>query len=207
LKKIGLTGGIGSGKSWVRKLLLQLNYPCFDADQFTKSILDDPIEAARLALTFGEEIFTSSNTVDRTLLRDKVFQDSLLKEKLEQFMHPKIQERWAAQAKQFQNCAVGDWNVWLFYEAALLFEANRKSDFDCIVLVTAPEEIRLKRLETHRGLSKDAALSVMKNQWNDEKKLGLADFVIVNDSGLDELKAKTFEMLLWLSSNFAASKN
>ena len=203
MKKIGLTGGIGSGKSAVKKILWQLNYPCFDADSFTREILASPKAAEELCQLFSEAILGGDGLVDRGSLRQLVFADSSRRKTLESYMHPRIQAKWLEILRRFEACPH---DVWVFYEAALLIETGRKCDFDKLVLVTAPLEVRLERLAA-RGLDTQAAQGVISSQWTDAEKLNAADYVIQNNSTIETLRQEVFQMLLWLGGEFSVSGN
>ncbi len=204
-RSIGITGGIGSGKSAVRKILTHIGYACVDADFFASEILNSQTDAQELARLMGTEILAPNGLVDRKVLRQRVFADSGERSRLEDFMHPRIQRRWVSWRSRFVDAQLPA-DVWIFYEAALLIEKRRVFDFDKIVVVTSSEEKRFARLAA-RGLSPEAAAAIANAQLPDSEKLKFADYVVANDGSLEDLRIAVFQMLDWLGNQFAASRS
>ncbi len=172
--KIGLTGNIGSGKSLVCSLFERLSIPVYYADDEAKKILDSKEVHADLRGHFGAKIF-SDNKVNRQVLAGIVFQSKKELEFLNNTIHPRLKEdikRWFA--KQ-ENC------TYAIVEAAILFENSFESLFDKIVLVSAPESIRLERVLKRDKAKKEDVINRMKSQWAEEKKIELSDYIIYND--------------------------
>jgi dephospho-CoA kinase len=204
-RSIGITGGIGAGKSAVRKILTHIGYPCVDADFFASEILNSVADAKELSGIMGPEILSQDGMVDRIALRQRVFADSAERNRLEEFMHPRIQSRWMSWRSRFVDADLPA-NIWIFYEAALLIEKRRTFDFDKIVVVTSSQEKRFARL-ADRGLSREAAGAIANAQLPDSEKLKVADHVIVNDGSLEDLRTAVFDMLDRLGNQFAASRS
>ena len=173
MKVLGLTGGIGSGKTTVAGFFKELGIPVFIADEEAKELMnkDEEVKAAIIAL-FGEKVYRDG-LPDRKLIASMVFSD---KEKLEQLngiIHPAV-------ARHFETWKKTVNAPYVIYEAAILFEKGgyRKCDFN--VLVTAPYDRRIERLLKRDNSTLEEIEARMGHQWSDEKKAKLADFIIEN---------------------------
>ena len=186
--KIGLTGGIGSGKTTVANMFKNKNIPVFIADVEAKKILNDPSVAQDVANTFNISL-TNDGLIDKSELASIVFKDKEALEKLNSIIHPKVQQSFQ---KWIRNIDA----PYIIYEAAIIFEKDRASDFDFTILITAPEEARIQRVVQRDLSSEDEVKSRMKAQWPESKKKKLADFVIENTNlkqtqqQVDKLHAK-----------------
>ena len=186
--KIGLTGGIGSGKTTVANMFKNKNIPVFIADVEAKKILNDPSVAQDVANTFNISL-TNDGLIDKSELASIVFKDKEALEKLNSIIHPKVQQSFQ---KWIRNIDA----PYIIYEAAIIFEKDRASDFDFTILITAPEEARIQRVVQRDLSSEDEVKSRMKAQWPESKKKKLADFVIENinikqtQQQVDKLHAK-----------------
>lgn len=174
--QIGITGGIGSGKSTVCRIFSTLGIAIYDADSRAKSLMTtDGILIEQIKKEFGVLSFRSDGNMDREYLARTVFQDKEKLERLNKLIHPRVAqdyERWVSEQK----------NDYLLKEAALLFEAKSYQALDKVILVHAPTEIRIKRvLERDPQRTRQQVEDIMRNQMQDEEKLKLADFSIVND--------------------------
>ena len=170
--KIGLTGGIGSGKTTVANMFKNKNIPVFIADVEAKKILNDPSVAQDVANTFNISL-TNDGLIDKSELASIVFKDKEALEKLNSIIHPKVQQSFQ---KWIRNIDA----PYIIYEAAIIFEKDRASDFDFTILITAPEEVRIQRVVQRDYSSEEEVKSRMKSQWPESKKRKLADFVIKN---------------------------
>jgi dephospho-CoA kinase len=174
MMKIGLTGGIGSGKTTAAKVFESLHIPVFYADDVSKSILDsDPKIIEQLSIKFGKELYADGQ-LNRALLAQKVFQDKEASGYLNSLDHPAV-------AKAFADWHAEQKAPYVLQEAAILFETGSYQKFDAMILVTAPEELRIKRVMHRNGWSREEVLGRMKNQWGDEKKIELANYLVNND--------------------------
>ncbi|EMY81841.1 dephospho-CoA kinase [Psychroflexus gondwanensis] len=186
--KIGLTGGIGSGKTTVANMFKNKNIPVFIADVEAKKILNDPSVAQDVANTFNISL-TNDGLIDKSKLASIVFKDKAALEKLNSIIHPKVHQ-------SFQKWVKNKDASYIIYEAAIIFEKDRASDFDFTILITAPEEARIQRVVQRDLSSEDEVKSRMKAQWPESKKKKLADFVIENTNlkqtqqQVDKLHAK-----------------
>lgn len=174
---IGITGGIGSGKSTVAHLFEMMGYPVYYADVRSKWLMNnDPQIKTQLITTFGEEVYPGY--LDRQTLADIVFKDKEALKKLNAISHPAVE-------KDFLNWRKAQNTPILFKEAAILFESGSYKSVDKTICITAPEVIRVKRVMQRDGATAKQVQVRIANQWSDEKKIALADFVI--DAGDREL--------------------
>lgn len=172
--KIGLTGGIGSGKSLVAEIFKSLKIPVFNADQQAKSLLQAPKVKDKLREIFGNSIF-EQNEVDRKALAAVVFGDPGKLALLNEVIHPKVHDLFDTFAEENPSAP------FIIYEAAILVETGFYQQLDKLILVTADEELRIGRVMQRDNVSREMVLQRMKNQWPDEKKIPFAGFVIRND--------------------------
>ncbi len=191
--KIGLTGGIGSGKTTIANMFKNKNIPVFIADVEAKKILNDPSVAQEVANTFNISL-TNEGLIDKSKLASIVFKDKAALEKLNSIIHPKVHDR-------YQKWIINIDASYIIYEAAIIFEKDRASDFDFTILITAPEQVRIERVVQRDHSSEEEVKSRMKSQWPESKKKKLADFVIENTNikqtqqQVDKLHAKFLNFL------------
>jgi dephospho-CoA kinase len=174
LKKIGLTGGIGSGKSTVAHILLAMGYPVYFSDDRAKYLTDnnETIRAGLIAL-LGEQIYVNA-LLDRKALAAAIFSDDGLRQKVNELIHPIVRE-------DFDQWVVAQTHTLVFNEAAILFETGAFERFDAMVLVTAPVDLRIQRVVKRDNCTSEEVLRRIHNQWSDERKEELADVVLRND--------------------------
>ncbi len=172
--KIGITGGIGSGKTFICKLFKAMAVPVYNADEEAKKLMNTDIRIKeRLIAEFGAETYPDGK-LDRAFLAQRIFSDSAKLELVNGIIHPiVIQEakEWAAQQK----------SRYTLKEAALLFESGSYKDLDYTILVTAPLSVRIQRVIKRDKVTEGQGMERINKQLSDEEKLKLADFVIVND--------------------------
>ncbi|MEA3426374.1 MAG: dephospho-CoA kinase [Bacteroidota bacterium] len=172
--RIGLTGGIGSGKSTVSGIFKVLGIPVFDADTAAKEVMQtNPALRQAIIDTFGEAVYTDGQ-LNRKQLAALVFSDPFQLETLNALVHPytiAAAEEWAA----LQT------TPYTVKEAALFFEAGSAIGFDYMIGVYAPQHLRIKRVMDRDQVSREEVLSRMKRQIQEEIKMRLCDFVVLND--------------------------
>ena len=186
-KIIGLTGGIGSGKTTIAKYFKSFGIPVFIADDEARKIMQSPEIINAVKNTFGEDIF-ENRILNREKLAKIVFNDPEKLKKLNSIVHPAVKkhfELWLIENKTFP---------YIIYEAAILFESGRYKDCDIIVTVTAPIETRLQRVLERDKTTRELVLKKMEAQWSDEKRIAKSDFVIENIA-LDAAKREVDEIL------------
>jgi dephospho-CoA kinase len=173
--KIGITGGIGAGKSTVASIFKVLGVPVFDADATAKNILNtDPVLREQIIATFGSETY-KQGLLDKKYLATLVFNNPDQLAKLNALVHPATiaaAEQWAS---HFTS------RPYIIKEAALLFEAGTNVGLDYIIGVTAPEELRIARVMARDQVTREEVLGRMQHQLNDTEKMRRCDFVIDNN--------------------------
>ncbi|MDD4226036.1 MAG: dephospho-CoA kinase [Mariniphaga sp.] len=176
-KKIGITGGIGSGKSTVCSVFRILGVPVFEADVIAKDLYRTNhtirIELIRL---FGADIYTSDGMINRAKLSAIIFSNDFYLQKINELIHPVVRDEFQLWLKKNNDCS------YVIHEAAILFESGLYTMMDYNILVTAPEEQRIERVAARDGISSQMIRERMKRQWPEEKKMDLADKVLVNDN-------------------------
>ncbi|MBE6400563.1 MAG: dephospho-CoA kinase [Verrucomicrobia bacterium] len=183
---LGLTGGIGCGKSSVLPAFEKLGFAVIDTDKIASALHAEPATRRFVRERFGESALAADGSLNKTELAKIVFSDKASLADLEAFMHPKIRETWKNLTK---NAARGENFV---VEVPLLFEKNYEGDFDATVCVAASEQIQLARLEK-RGLPPEQARERMAAQLPLSDKVRRADFVIFNDGSREFLEAQVQE--------------
>jgi len=190
-KVIGLTGGIGSGKSTVSQCLAELGAVIIDADKVGHEAFKPNTEAWReVVATFGKEILTPSGEIDRKKLGGIVFDNSEALSRLNKIMHPRMNDMIKAQIEEYRQQGVDV----VVLEAAVLIEANWTPLVDEVWVTVAPESAVLERLKKQRNLDEEQILARIRSQLSDEERIKYADAVINNDGELDEAKAKVKEL-------------
>ena len=189
--KVGVTGGIGAGKSLICSILERMGYPVFYSDiEAKKIIISNPQVRIDLIELFGIQIF-KDHQLDRKLLANLLFSDSTLIEKMNAIVHPKVRE-------EFENWALNQDSQLVFNEAAILFETGSYKNFDATILVTAPLEIRLNRVMNRDNSIRSDVQKRIDNQWSDDQKVILSTYRIQNDdiqSVLDQLDEVLYELI------------
>jgi dephospho-CoA kinase len=194
LKLYGLTGGIGSGKSTVARLIAERGVPVIDADQLSREAMAPGQPAARDIAAAWPEVMTAAGEVDRKRLGDIVFADPAARLHLESITHPRIQALGEARAQAL----AGEGHRLAFYEASLLVEAGRVGDFDGLVVVTASPEAQLARAVARGGLTPEQARARIAAQLPLADKVRVATHVIDNDGELSSTRAQVETLLALL---------
>jgi len=174
-KVIGLTGGIGSGKTTIANYFQEKGVPVYIADEGAKFVMQSENIVKQIKTTFGEDLFENS-ILNRTKLAEIVFNDKSKLEQLNNIVHPAVKndfDLWLLQHKNYE---------YVIYEAAILFESGSYKDCDIVITVTAPKEVRIERVLKRDNTSREHVLSRMEMQWNDEKRISGSNFVINNDN-------------------------
>jgi dephospho-CoA kinase len=176
LKNIGLTGGIGSGKSYIAKVFEALDIPVFYADNEAKKILNEP----QIIINVSEVLQTNiidpaTGLANRKKIASIVFNDPEKLKLLNQIIHPAVEQNfiiWCANHAQ---------KKYVIKEAAILFESGSYKKLDGVICVVSPLELRLKRLAVRDNESEAEILKRINNQWSDEQRIALSNWVIHND--------------------------
>ena len=172
--KIGLTGGIGSGKTTVAQMFEVLGIPVYYADEAAKRLMNTDKElSSSIKNTFGETAY-KNDVLDRQYLASIVFNDHYKLELLNSFVHP-------ATIRDAEEWVKHQTTSYVIKEAALLFESGAAEHLDHIIGVDAPIDVRIKRVMDRDGVNKEEVLKRINNQMDDDIKMKLCDFVLTND--------------------------
>lgn len=174
MKKIGITGNIGSGKSYVCKIFENLGIPVFYSDDETKKLYLIPAVKELIITHFGEEVYFEDGTLNKKLLSYHLFKNEEAMRFIESVLYPALNQH-------FDEWCVQQTTPYVLYESAILFEKNYQKFFDKIIFVSASEDIRLQRVMLRDDCSEENVRSRMRLQLSEETKISKADFVIYND--------------------------
>jgi dephospho-CoA kinase len=189
--KMGLTGGIASGKSEVGRILLAKGIPVIDMDKIGKVLLDSDLAIqSDILATFGEQAETN-HKVDRNKLRSLIFSNLENRKKLESIMHPRIRKEFERSAQE--EAAKG--TKMIVCEAALLIESGYRNSLDKLTVVIAPKDRRMARLLARDSITPEMAQKMFEAQVTDQERLALADYVIENKSDLGVLPKQVEDLL------------
>jgi len=190
MKVIGLTGGIGSGKSTVAQFLAELGAVIIDADKVSHEAMENDAKMQReLVAAFGKQIISPDGDIDRGKLGAIVFHDAEARSRLNRITHPRIYELVRARLREYQEQGVAV----VVLEVPLLLEADWVALVDDIWVTVASEAAVLNRLTERAGLSKADSLARIRSQLPSEERVRHADVVIDTNCSLNDLKAKTIE--------------
>jgi len=191
VKVIGLTGGIGAGKSTVSQYLAELGAVIIDADKVGHEAFKPDTEAWReVVQTFGKAVLTPAGEINRKKLGEIVFNNPEALSRLNQIMHPRMYEMVKEQIEEYRQQGVKV----VVLEAAVLIEAKWTPLVDELWVTVAPEAMVLERLKKQRGLDEERILARLHSQLSNEERAKYADVVISNDGDIDELKGKVKEL-------------
>ncbi len=196
--KIGITGGIGCGKSQVSQLLEKNGIPIIHADLVAREMMDTNEEIiSQVKKVLGEEAYLPNGKLDRKRTAKTIFNDEKAKRRLNQIVHPQVIEY---QKKELEKLERSGKYKFAGVEAALIFEAKAQQQFDVIVVVAASETTVINRLMKRDGLSKQEIMKRIGSQIPLSEKIKRADIVIHNDGSLDELNHEVNRLLYWLNN-------
>lgn len=173
-KIIGLTGGIGSGKSTVANYIASKGIPVYIADDEAKKIMEDETVKQRIQKLFSESVLNDNGTLNRKKIAELVFGFPDKLKELNAIVHPEVQnhfKEWLFKHKEYS---------FIIKEVAILFETGGNKQCDKVILITAPEELRIQRAMKRDNLTKKDVLVRINTQLPDSKKKGLSDFVVEN---------------------------
>lgn len=173
MKIVGLTGGIGSGKTTVAKMFEALGVPVYIADKEAKELMNrSPYLRQKLIDLLGEEAYDETG-LNRPFVASKIFQNKHLLEKINEIVHPEVR-------KHFHEWLKKQSAVYVIKEAAIIFEQNMQSQYDKVILVTADKQQRIKRVLKRDHTTSQKINAIMENQLDDSEKIKLADYVLEN---------------------------
>lgn len=186
MKIVGITGGIGSGKTTVAKMFKSLGIPIYIADDEAKKLMNSSkVIRKKLITLLGESSYTE-NGLNKSYISSRIFKNKELLTKINAIVHPKVKthfERWLKK----QNAP------YILKEAAIIFENNLQAQFDLIIIVTADTEARVNRVIKRDGSDRKKVMSVIENQLPDEVKISKSDYVIFNND-LEKTKIQVAEI-------------
>jgi len=183
--QIGLTGGIGSGKSSAARRFGELGALVIDADLVAREVVEPGTDGlAAVVAEFGPGVLDAEGRLDRPALARIVFADEAARGRLNGILHPRIRARVAARIAAAPSGTV------VVQDVPLLVETGQAPAYDLVVVVETPVRLRIERLARDRGLAAEEARSRMATQATDEQRRDVADVVIVNDGTLDDLRAE-----------------
>ena len=180
--RVAITGNIASGKSQVEDVIIQQGYAVYDSDKLAHDALN------KITDFYGFDVFTNGK-IDRKKLGNLVFSNTDLRKKLEQIIHPIVKEKIFEIFEKHSN------DKFVFVSVPLLYESGFDNIFDKVIFVSVPEKIQLERLMKRNNLTVEEAMLRIDSQQSQGEKLERADFIIKNDSTLDELKLQTINIL------------
>ena len=184
MRRVGLTGGIGSGKSTVAQMFADLGAWVVDADAIAREVVARGTEGlAELVEQFGAQILTDNGDLDRAAVAAVVFSDPSARERLNAIVHPLIARRTTELIAAIPQDAV------LVHDVPLLVELGMQATYDLVVVVDAPDDVRVQRL-VQRGLDEDDARARIAAQASRDERLAVADVIIENTGDLDDLRTQ-----------------
>jgi dephospho-CoA kinase len=189
---VGLTGGIASGKSVVARRLAEHGAVVVDADAIAREVVEPGTPGlARIAEEFGPEVIAAGGSLDRAALGAIVFADPAKLAVLNGITHPAVLE---LSQRRFAEAGAADPHAVVVYDVPLLSEVRGKAEFDVVVVVSAPEETRIERMVSLRGMSREEAERRIRSQVSEVERRALADHVIESGGTLDETLAQADEL-------------
>jgi dephospho-CoA kinase len=192
-KIIGLTGGIGSGKTTAANEFLSLGIPVYITDKEAKNLMQSDAVLNQIKDEFGTEVFDKGVLI-REKLSEIVFKDANKLAQLNGIVHPAVKQHFKQWLSEHQN------DPFVVYESAILFESGSYKQCDIVINVVAPLEIRIQRVIERDKTTREKVLERIKNQWNDEEKSSKSDFIIENTS-IEALKLEIVKILKFLGIN------
>lgn len=170
---VGLTGGIGSGKTTVARLLETMGCVLYNSDDRAKELYSDPGVKAEVIALLGSEAYSENGSLNKAHISGKVFSDKALLQQLNGIIHPAVKKDFEQFTKRFPKRII-------IKESAILFETGIYKDLEATILVTAPLQEKILRVMTRNAITKEEVEKRMQAQWTDEQKIPLADHVIGN---------------------------
>ena len=194
---IGLTGGIGSGKSVAAEYFIELGIDVIDADKVSKNVLIKNEQAKKIFIgEFGNQ-YINNNAIDKEALRKDIFQDETKRKKLESIIHPIVRD-------EISKFLVSSKTIYKIVMVPLIIETNSTDFYDKIVVVDCETNLQIERASSRDNQSEENIINIMNSQASREERLEIADFVIVNNSNLEDLRIsviKTHQKILGIEIN------
>ena len=180
---LGLTGGIGTGKSTVAKMLREKNIPVVDTDSISKEIIEYPEIIEKIKAEISSKIFNNENKLDRKKLSEIVFENKDKLEKLNEIMHPVILKKMWEEVEKLKK----DYKI-IVVDIPLLFEINMENEVDKVLLIYSSKEIQIERIMNRDGRTREEAIKIINSQMPLYKKREKSDYIIQNNDSLEKLE-------------------
>ena len=178
---IGLTGGIGSGKSAAANFFIELGIDVIDADDISKNVLTENNKAKKAFIEKFGDHYIQNNKIDREALREDIFKDKIKRKTLESIVHPAVRE----EILKFINDSD---SIYKIVMVPLIVETNSADFYDKIIVVDCENNLQIERAVTRDNQTKENIINIISNQASREERLKIADFIISNNSNLEHLK-------------------
>ncbi len=197
-KTIAITGGIGSGKSTVCRIIKENGFHVIDTDEITQKLSEPKgLAYSQLIKLFGKDIIKKDKQIDKTKIKQQILLNPSLKKRLEDILHPLVLKEVEKEIKTIRN---KNYKKYIFVEVPLLFEAGWNKFFPKILLVKAPIQKRIERIKQTRNMNSKQVLFFIESQLPDHEKEKYSTWTINNDKGLEELKTEVKKFLKELES-------
>ena len=195
MKHIGLTGGIGSGKTTVSKILVKNGIPVYDSDSNAKLIMNSSNQIKKLIINHFGKLSYTNNKLNNKYISKIIFNSPVEMNKINSLIHPFIHDNFNKWKNNFSS-------KYVIFESAIIFETGSHKKFDFNIIVLSDLEKRIKRVIERDFLSEDDVLSRIKSQWIDDKKIRFADYVIKNNKSFKFLENNVLMMIDALNKKF-----
>ena len=195
MKHIGLTGGIGSGKTTVSKILVKNGIPVYDSDSNAKLIMNSSNQIKKLIINHFGKLAYTNNKLNNKYISKIIFNNPVKMNKINSLIHPFIHDNFNKWKNNFSS-------KYVIFESAIIFETGSYQKFDFNIIVLSDLEKRIKRVKERDFLSEDDVLSRIKSQWIDDKKIRFADYVIKNNKSFKFLENNVLMMIDALNKKF-----
>ena len=195
MKHIGLTGGIGSGKTTVSKILVKNGIPVYDSDSNAKLIMNSSNQIKKLIINHFGKLAYTNNKLNNKYISKIIFNNPVEMNKINSLIHPFIHDNFNKWKNNFSS-------KYVIFESAIIFETGSYEKFDFNIIVLSDLEKRIKRVKERDFLSEDDVLSRIKSQWIDDKKIRFADYVIKNNKSFKFLENNVLMMIDALNKKF-----
>lgn len=184
---VGVTGGIGSGKTTVCKIFELLGVPVFYADEQAKALYDEAAIKTKVARLVGKEVLDKNKKIDKAKLAEIAFSDKALLARLNNLIHPEVQKKFIAWKKSQKGAKM------VIKEAAIMIESGSHRELDYLISITSPKDLKIKRIIARNNMSIIAIENRMKEQLSDKERAKYSDAVIVNDEEHSLIKQVIFQ--------------
>jgi len=195
MKHIGLTGGIGSGKTTVSKILVKNGIPVYDSDSNAKLIMNSSNQIKKLIINHFGKLAYTNNKLNNKYISKIIFNNPVEMNKINSLIHPFVYDNFNKWKNNFSS-------KYVIFESAIIFETGSYQKFDFNIIVLSDLEKRIKRVKERDFLSEDDVLSRIKSQWIDDKKIRFADYVIKNNKSFKFLENNVLMMIDALNKKF-----